>query len=376
MKHLGFLFTLLCLCLLSNNAYSQRNLYSFSSVPNTWSLTDGGGNCSCSPTSVDTVYISHNWANASFYPLTHPANLAFGTYFPVSSVNNPFKVVVRSGGVAYQTGSIPTGMILQVNSGGMWAFNGAVLIHGTEPNSISLIHNDGSILANGSFTNKIAITSPGEFCKNGSFNQNSGGTFNGNSDLNLDPYFDYMNYGAWCMNATVLPIELLSFTATRTKDVIIYKWRTASEINNDFFNIYVTNDLNEWILVATESGAGNSFSVIDYTAVSNITDYTYAILEQTDYDGTISSSNIINLGNPNNVKTISEPIKIRGNQVILSSPYNDYETMFYVYDINGKVLYQKMINKSDIINLPEHINMTGMIFLSYGSSKKRMFIDN
>ena len=149
-------FLTLCLLLISVIGYSQQTLYSRTTA-NTWSLTNGGANCGCFPTSVDTVEISHNWANPSFYPLTHPANLAFGTYFPVSSANNPYKVVIRSGGVGYQTGTIPTGMILQVDNGGMWAFNGGVTFNTSALNSIALINNEGSILVNGSFVNNQSI---------------------------------------------------------------------------------------------------------------------------------------------------------------------------------------------------------------------------
>ena len=140
------------LAFIALNTYSQQHLYSRSTAQ-TWSLTDGGSDCSCTPTSTDTVTISHNWANPTFYPLTHPAFIAHGTYIVALSTDNPSKVIVRNGGVAYQTGTVPTGMILEVQNGGIWGYNGSTIFHGTDANSISSLTNDGSIVLNGSFDN-------------------------------------------------------------------------------------------------------------------------------------------------------------------------------------------------------------------------------
>lgn len=276
---------MLLACLFSS-AYTQQYLYSRSTA-NTWSTTDGGSDCSCTPTSTDTVDISHNWANPSFYPLTHPANLAHGTYFPVSSTDNPFKVIIRSGGVGYQTGTVPTGMILQVDAGGFWGYNGSVTLQGVDLNTIALLGNEGTVLANGSFTNKIALTGAGKFCRSGSFSQNSGGTLNGNSDLSLDPYFVDAEYGTFCMDASALPVELISFKAQKVGEIVVIKWGTFSELNSDKFIVERSTDGVNFEEILQTRGAGNSSEILHYEGVdiNPKEGINYYRLKQIDFDG-------------------------------------------------------------------------------------------
>ena len=373
-------FLTLCLLLISVIGYSQQTLYSRTTA-NTWSLTNGGANCGCFPTSVDTVEISHNWANPSFYPLTHPANLAFGTYFPVSSANNPYKVVIRSGGVGYQTGTIPTGMILQVDNGGMWAFNGGVTFNTSALNSIALINNEGSILVNGSFVNNLAINSPGEFCTTGSFTQNLGGTFNGLTDANLAPHYTHTNYGGFanCLQMVVLPIELLSFKANVQDNGIIYSWSTASEINNDYFELLVSKDINDWKVIDMVRGAGNSFSILNYYSYSNELDYSYAKLRQTDYDGQYVDSYIISLDKINVYN--DNLLEVIGSKVIVRTmDINNIEMSFNIYSINGQVLYTKLINNSQVIdlkNLDNNLILTvGIKIIGYGNKREKIFVSH
>ena len=343
--------------------FSQQTLYSRTTA-NTWSTILGGPNCACFPTPVDTVEISHNWAAAGFYPLAHPANLAFGTYFPVSSVNNPYKVVIRSGGVAYQTGTIPTGMILQVDAGGMWAFNGGVTFNTTAPNSIALINNEGAILVNGSFVNNLAISSPGEFCTSGTFTQNLGGTYNGIVDANLAPHFTHTNYGGFanCIQLVVLPIELLSFESDRQLNYIQYKWQTVSELNNNFFEILVSNDTYEWESTNITQGAGNSSEVLSYEAISTKTNFTYAKLRQVDYDGTESFSNILYLGNQNFKLTV-----YKGSILIEVKSLASYE----LFDMSGNTINVGVL-ESGVNNLK--INGTGIFIIKVGLELRKVVI--
>jgi hypothetical protein len=344
-----------------STGFSQQTLYSRSTA-NTWSTTLGGPNCACFPTPIDTVEISHNWAATGFYPLTHPANLAFGNYFPVASTNNPFKVVIRSGGVAYQTGSIPTGMILQVDAGGMWGFNGGVTFNTSAANSIALINNEGAILVNGSFVNNLAISSPGEFCTTGSFTQNLGGTFNGITDADLAPKFTHTNYGGFanCLQMIVLPVELLSFKADKQLDYIQYKWQTASELNNDFFEILVSNDTYQWKSIHTILGAGNSNEVLSYEEISANTNFIYAKLKQVDYDGTEKFSDIIHLENLD-FKLIAD----NNNITIDVKSVTSYE----IFDTSGNVIIAGRL-ETGTNNIK--INETGIFIIRIGVELRKI----
>ncbi|OFY87613.1 MAG: hypothetical protein A3F72_13535 [Bacteroidetes bacterium RIFCSPLOWO2_12_FULL_35_15] len=93
-----------------------------------------------------------------------------------------------------------------------------------------------------------------------------------------------------------LPIELIAFDVTCTKENAKISWATASEINNNHFTLERScDDLNSFTTIATIQGAGNSTSLMHYSFTD--TDFPGAIcyyrLSQTDNDGTTTYFNII-----------------------------------------------------------------------------------
>lgn len=105
-------------------------------------------------------------------------------------------------------------------------------------------------------------------------------------------------FGPWAIasEASPLPIELISFTATviDNKEVLC-NWITATEINNDYFTVERSRNGNEFEEVGKVDGAGNSTSVLNYS----LTDYkpyhgiSYYRLKQTDFNGDYSYSQVV-----------------------------------------------------------------------------------
>lgn len=95
----------------------------------------------------------------------------------------------------------------------------------------------------------------------------------------------------------VLPIELVSFTATCNGSSIEVKWTTASEKNNDYFILEKSYDAVNFSEVARVNGAGNSIEMQDYLVV----DYgyyggdIYYRLHQVDFDGKRTVSEMIDV---------------------------------------------------------------------------------
>lgn len=83
-----------------------------------------------------------------------------------------------------------------------------------------------------------------------------------------------------------LPVELLSFDVYFDSNVKI-KWITASELNNDFFLIEKSKNLEDWKLVKEVSGNGtvNSISIYEIEDLFE-KDYNYYRLSQIDFNGT------------------------------------------------------------------------------------------
>lgn len=92
-----------------------------------------------------------------------------------------------------------------------------------------------------------------------------------------------------------LPIELLGFAGEAINGQSYLYWSTASERNNDHFQVLRSTDLAEWEEIARIPGAGNSQSVQDYHAVDPmpLEGVNYYTLVQVDLDGTESGSPVV-----------------------------------------------------------------------------------
>jgi hypothetical protein len=96
-------------------------------------------------------------------------------------------------------------------------------------------------------------------------------------------------------NPIPLPIELVSFNATPVSNKnIVINWKTASEINNDYFTIERSKNAIDWEKVDNVVGAGNSSSLLSYsiTDTNPYNGVSYYRLRQIDFDGDFSYSKI------------------------------------------------------------------------------------
>ena len=99
---------------------------------------------------------------------------------------------------------------------------------------------------------------------------------------------------------STLPIELLSFTGLpkACKDNEL-KWSTATETNNDRFEIERCTDGINYVKIGEVPGAGTSTQVLNYAYhdANSVTGVAYYRLKQVDYNGTYSYSGIIAITN-------------------------------------------------------------------------------
>ncbi len=156
-----------------------------------------------------------------------------------------------------------------------------------------------------------------------------------------------------------LPIELLTFTAEwkdKEQTSALLKWTTATETNNDYFNIERSKDGIVFEKIGTIKGAGNSSSIRNYEFVDTdlpiSTSIFYYRLKQVDYDGKNSYSNIIALSRENILNIISvfpNPANDFVNILLSSSEESNAEititnTLSQTI-LNEKVIMQKGLNK-------------------------------
>ena len=105
----------------------------------------------------------------------------------------------------------------------------------------------------------------------------------------------YYTLGVKDENAIVLPIQLISFIAKKVNNNVLVSWKTATEINNDYFTIERSFDGQHFTPVTRLNGAGNSTQLITYSVEDKdfVNGLNYYKLIQTDYDGNETVSDII-----------------------------------------------------------------------------------
>lgn len=140
-----------------------------------------------------------------------------------------------------------------------------------------------------------------------------------------------------------LPIELLFFDADCQQGMVLLKWATASERNNDYFSIEVSDDGSKWKEIGKVNGAGNSSQerhyTFDYADVRN--GIAYYRLKQTDYDGTFKYAPIVasSCKNRNSISMYPNPV----SDVLTLEVVRDNDAPYTVllYDVFGRLLMSK-----------------------------------
>lgn len=173
--------------------------------------------------------------------------------------------------------------------------DGVVVING-DLNSylISDIDIDGSLEVNGDVYNDgssvINVNIGGDFIVDGYIDND--GTINNNGYVSADSIIGEGDY-----SGNPLPIELLYFEAVNQNGVIKLTWATASEKNNDRFEIYHGVDGVYWEVMTTVPGHGNSNTPLEYVAYDHMlgSDLKYYFLRQIDYDGRYEDFRIISV---------------------------------------------------------------------------------
>jgi hypothetical protein len=157
------------------------------------------------------------------------------------------------------------------------------------------------------------------------------------------------SFSPWTMsgNNMTLPIELLSFTAIAIKGAVDVNWKTASEINNDYFNVQRSADGLEFYDI-TRIQAGSSAKEIqkyNYVDSNPLSGKSYYRLKQTDLDGTVNFSDIrmvILDGSESVVTAYPNPVT-NGKISIDFHTSLENPTRITVYDTMGKIVLQDVV---------------------------------
>ncbi|AZQ62206.1 T9SS type A sorting domain-containing protein [Flammeovirga pectinis] len=135
-----------------------------------------------------------------------------------------------------------------------------------------------------------------------------------------------------------LPVNLISFTGTKTLNGFLLEWTTASEQNSERFDIEVSDDKRNWQVINSLAAAGNSDVKLDYEYL-DISQSKYYRLAQYDFDGTVAYYGIVTSLNEGELNVSVYPTFVENGE--LSKVYfegisEDQKITYQVFDIKGK----------------------------------------
>lgn len=155
-----------------------------------------------------------------------------------------------------------------------------------------------------------------------------------------------------------LPVELLYLSAYGVQNEFIkVDWATATEINNEGFELQRSNDGLNFENITFVNGAGNSTQVInysfdDYEVNQNIT-YYYR-LKQIDFNGDFEYSNIVNAslrGSENISFNVYPNPNSNSNDLNLDIySVDNTQALIQMYDMLGKIVYTQNISLTAGLN--------------------------
>ncbi|MFY0644275.1 MAG: metallophosphoesterase [Bacteroidia bacterium] len=157
---------------------------------------------------------------------------------------------------------------------------------------------------------------------------------------------------------TPVPVEWLSFNAKWESMDARLTWQTASELNNDYFEVQRSFDGVDYFTVATIAGSGtstsiNSYSFIDMNAMLLGTEVLYYRIKQVDYDNNIDFSDVVTL--TLDATAGIEVYPIPANNVVnveLKSHLISSEQMeIFVYDQSGSLVLMNNYESQPAVSL-------------------------
>ena len=160
---------------------------------------------------------------------------------------------------------------------------------------------DGGTTVNNLYTVADPTTSVGPLVVSGSFTTPASGAANAQLELTYNGYSFNINWIAFdnmCLD-WIIPVELTSFTANANFGVVELRWFTATETNNQGFEVQRSAG-GEFETIAFIEGHGTTTEVQAYIYSDksvNVGSYSYR-LKQVDFDGKSTYSDVVEVNVP------------------------------------------------------------------------------
>ncbi len=107
--------------------------------------------------------------------------------------------------------------------------------------------------------------------------------------------FGPFTFGSLSNTVNPLPIQLINFQAISKESSVELTWTTASELNNDYFELQRSNQGETYSKIVSVKGAGTTSNTSNYSYddLTPSSGKNYYRLKQVDFDGTFTFSNVV-----------------------------------------------------------------------------------
>lgn len=165
------------------------------------------------------------------------------------------------------------------------------------------------------------------------------GTFGADFTIQATFSTGFSGFGVGVPGNSTLPVTLLSFSGQKKNEAVELNWQTSFELNNDYFEVEVSNNGNDFHKLGKVKGKGNSTTTTSYTFTDLLPakGANYYRLKQVDLDGRSTFSRIIAIvfdGKGRSLLVYPNPTKDRV-VVEVSDPLARVE--FRVFSIDGRL---------------------------------------
>jgi hypothetical protein len=185
----------------------------------------------------------------------------------------------------------------------------------------------------------------------------------GNGGASSSFYIEVVSGAAACSS---LPVTLLNFSGEKENNNNKLLWTTATEINNDYFELERSYDALNFEKIVEVDGAGNSSNILNYYQFDFNFDRTkpvsYYRLKQLDFDGQYSYSNIVALDNDTKIGEILIYPNPATNYLNITNNKSEV-TNYQIYSVEGKLIHQGEFMSTHKIDLNQYSSGTYLIKL-------------
>ena len=186
-----------------------------------------------------------------------------------------------------------------------------------------------------------------------------------------------------------LPVELISFHGEAEKNDVMLYWSTATELNNDYFEVQRSLDGLEYEVIGKVDGSGTANQLTNYNFKdsSPALGLNYYRLKQVDFDGASEYVGIVQVSNDFHragiVATIyPNPTKRDNLNLNILSGDDHTPILLEIIDISGQVYYRNQLDPSLNLNeriLPTEEMSTGVYFIriqqGFNYSEQKLIIE-